>query len=161
MAIVPDTLFTECQTHLGDAPTAGSGATWDETDMLEYINNGLFECLKLRPNMFSVIEADQLVAGTIQTLPNASDYMLLDVIRNMGADGATVGRVINSIDRWQLDMFNQAWHKGTGKTRTLHYSYEPQKSLSTYFIFPPPLSTSLHYIQLNVARPHSKIHRTD
>ena len=157
MAIVPASMIDEVLRKLQDPDSA----VWGESDMIEYLNNALFEVLKLRPNAFSVIENDQMVAGTLQSLPNTTDYMLLDVIRNMGETGTVDGTIITSMERWQLDMLNQHWHKGVGKPFTEHYNYEPQKSLSKYYIFPPAKSGSEHFIELNVARPHTKITRTD
>lgn len=157
MAIIPGAVIAEVQRKMQDS----DAEVWTESDVIEYINNALFEILKLRPNAFSVTEGDQMVAGTKQSLPNSTDYMLLDVLRNLGVTGTDEGRVITSMERWQLDMLNQHWHKGTGKSFTEHYNYEPQKSLSTYYIFPPAKSGSEHFIEVNVARPHTKIVRID
>lgn len=152
MAITPQAIIDDLQAHLRDV----AAATWADSDMVEYMNNALYQILKLRPNAFSVVESKQLVAGTKQTL-TAGDYMLLDVYMNMGTDGTTQGKVITHIERWQLDYLLQNWHKGTGKAYTEHYNYDPEKSLTTFFVYPSAKSGTVHYIEMNVARPHTKI----
>jgi hypothetical protein len=151
MAITPGSIIDEVQRHLQDA----GAAVWADADCVEYINNALYMLMLLRPHAFSSIAAVQLVAGSKQTI--ASAYMLLDITRNMGAAGTTPGKIITEVERWQIDLLNQFWHQKTGKTYTEHFSYEPEKNLTTYYVFPPVSSTAPHYVETNIAAYPTKV----
>jgi len=158
MAITPNTVISECQRHLQDA----AGVTWAEVDMFEYWSNSTYVLAFARPNSFSSSFASRLAAGSKQTIP-AGDSMLLDMARNMGATGVEEGKVITKVDRWQFDMLMQHWHKGTGKNFTEHYSYDPEKSLTVFYVFPPAKdqSGSEHFVELTTVSYPTKINRTD
>lgn len=147
MAITPGNIIDEVQRKLRDDSTP---VTWTDTNAVEYVNNATFALMTFRPHAFAVNAARVLVAGSKQTLP-ANTYMLLDLIRNMGSDGSTEGKIITLVPRWQIDMLNQHWHKGTGKQYAEHYSYEPEKDKQTYYVF-PPVSTTVYYVEENLAQ---------
>lgn len=153
MAIAtPQTIIDDQQRHWRDT----TGGTWPDADCVEYLNNAVYALMGLRPHAFSVVGTQLLVAGTKQEL-EADEYMLLDITRNMGTSGTTAGRIITKVDRWQVDLLNQHWHKRPGKSYTEHYTYEPEKSLTIFYVTPPVSTSAPHYIEKNAATYPAKV----
>lgn len=155
MAITPDTLIRDVQARLQDA----SGVVWAEADMFDYFNNALYVLMLARPHAFSAISSLLLTAdANQQSITNA--YMILDIIRNMGSDGSTPGKPISEIDRWQMDTISRAWYSQIGKTYVEHYMYEPEKSLSSFHVYPKTHATTPVYVEANLATYPTKVART-
>ncbi len=153
MAIKPQDVIDEIQRHMRDT---GAG-TWADVDCVEYFNNGSYALMGARPYAFSTITNVQLTAdSTKQSIPSG-DYMLLDIPRNMGADGATEGKIITQVDRWQIDLFNQGWHTKVGKTYIEHYSYDPTKNPTDFYVYPKVHATTAVYVEMNTASHPTKV----
>jgi len=147
MAVIPNDLIDDVQRHLRDT----TGATWSDVECSEYMNNSFYILIGVRPFAFSLIASVQLAANSTRQAIPTGDYMLLDMPRNMGADGATEGKIITSVERWQLDMFNQHYHKGLGKTFIEHYAYDPKKSLTEFYVFPRTHVSTAVFVEMNTA----------
>lgn len=103
---------------------------WPEHELVIYANYGQMAIAKYLPQAGSRSDAIKLVAGTKQDLTkilaanikpgNGSTAVdtygisLLDVPRNMGADGLTPGRVVRIVDRRTKDDNDPDWHTKTG-----------------------------------------------
>lgn len=143
MALKPSTIIDDVQDDLNDT----SGATWDDSDMVRYINQALRTLANVRPDAFAVTSVVTLSTGTKQTIP-ASSFMLLDCVRNMGSDGATPGYPITHVSREDLDSINRSWHKGTGKSYIEHYHYDPMVDRGVYYVYPFKASASTVQIEI-------------
>lgn len=152
MAVTPGDVIDEVQRHLRDT---GAG-TWADADCVEYFNNATYMVMLLRPSAFSATSSVQLTANSTKHSITGA-YRILDVTRNMGSDGSTEGKIVTPIERWQIDMLNQHWHKGTGKTYIEHYSYEPDKSLTTFYTYPKAHATTAVYVEMNLATFPTKV----
>jgi hypothetical protein len=100
------------------------------------------------PSLGEVTDAQQLVIGTQQPLPDGG-FLLLDIQRNMGLDGKTPGRVITVVSRENLDRVDPNWHASRRSDQTLHYIYDP-KTPKVYYVYPP--STGQNYIDISRAQ---------
>lgn len=118
-----------------------TGIRWpDSTELLGWLNDGQREVLVYKPNAYVVNKSVQLTAGTKQPLP-ADGIQLVDVVRNMGANGSTPGNAIRIAMREILDAQAPDWHSMTGSAVIKHYMYsllDPKN----YYVYPPSSGTS-------------------
>lgn len=114
---------------------------WSERSLVGYLDDGQVAIAKYIPIAASRIDAIKLKPGTKQSLdliPAASivpgdgsaavdvrGNALNELVRNMGADGATPGRAIRVINRDVLDAQNPNWHTTTG-TKVESFVYDPR-----------------------------------
>ena len=127
---------------------------WIEDELLKWLNEGQREIVLLKPDAYSLTEAIKLVAGTKQALP-ASGTMLLDVIRNMGVDGLTSGRVVRLVQRRVLDDQISDWHSATGAATIQHWVYEPEVNPRVFYVYPQSLGTS--YLEICYAKAPAEV----
>ncbi len=123
-----------------------TGVRWpDSTELLGWLNDGQREVLIYKPNAYVKNESVTLVAGTKQSLP-ASGIQLIDVPRNMGANGSTPGRAIRIVTREILDAQNPDWHTMPAAAVTKHYTYSPFDPKHFYNYPPATGSTQVEVI---------------
>lgn len=113
-----------------------TGIRWpDSTELLGWLNDGQREVLVYKPNACVVNKSVALSAGTKQTLP-ADGIQLIDVVRNMGAGGATPGNAIRIVMREILDAQSPGWHAETPSATIKHYMYTPLDP-KNFYVYPP------------------------
>jgi len=117
------------------------GVRWPAaTELLGWVNSGMKEVVLQKPNALTLTSSIPMVAGTKQTIPSTS-ISLLELVRNMGADGLTPGAAIGIIDRNLLDTMNPYWHTSTPATETTNFCYD-LRDLKTFYCLPPqPVGT--------------------
>jgi len=121
-------------------PIAASGNV--PAELVNWLNDGCREVVLYKPDANSIDENMALVAGTKQMLP-ADAIRLLDVPRNMGTGGSTVGRAIKKLPRKVLDDQNPNWHTMTPSASIIHYMVDENspKDLAanklTFYVYPP------------------------
>lgn len=122
---------------INDAATAlkdAAGTRWPRTDLLIYLNDGQREMAQLKPEVCVFNGSFKLAAGkTKHTLP-ATSTGLLDVSRNLGADGLTPGKPITLTSKRMLDVVAPGWNTANTDGFITHYCYDPRdpKILYTY-----------------------------
>lgn len=108
---------------------------WAASELLNWLNDGQREIVSLVPSANPVSEATQLSPGTKQTLP-ADKVQLIDIVRNMGADGLTPGRPVSIIEREELDVVRPGWHTDTASMTVRHFCYDGRDP-RTFYVSPP------------------------
>lgn len=122
---------------------------WIPAELIRWLNSGQREIVKLRPDAKYTLAAVTLVQGTKQTLA-AGSLRLLDVIRNMGANGTTPGKVIRLISREVLDAQNPDWHTEANAGGVIkHYIYDVRYPLD-YYVYPQVPASPV--VQVELAR---------
>lgn len=125
-----------------------SNVRWSLEKLLGYVNAAQRAVALVRPDATATTVAVQLAAGTKQSLP-AGGQRLLKVIRNMGSDGITPGRVVRKTDADTLDRFDPDWHSANkAKTTVLEYVYD-DRTPETFYVNPPVASTSPVYVEIS------------
>lgn len=123
-----------------------TGVVWNPAELLDYLNAGITAIVAAKPDAFTVNAPFPLVAGTKQSIP-ASGIQILDVIRNLGAGGATPGGVIRQAERTALDHADPQWHTATG-TEVLHFMTD-RRDPRVFYVYPArtslPWSVELLY----------------
>jgi hypothetical protein len=137
--------------QLLDAPDAARQfRRWSEQELLGWLNEGQRVIAKFLPASCSRLDALKLAAGTRQSLDSiaaadmkpadGSDALavkgkqLLDVVRNMGADGLTPGRAIRVVQRDALDAIDPLWHTRTDSAIS-EYLYDPRNP-KVFWVYP-------------------------
>ncbi|PHV09857.1 phage adaptor protein [Chitinimonas sp. BJB300] len=113
---------------------------WTEPELLRWISDAQVAIVVRRPSANPRTVAHALVAGSKQSLP-AGAISLLDVIRNVEADGITPGRAIRMVDRRTLDEQMPDWHAMPAATRIVHAMYNMGDPKS-FYVYPPALAGS-------------------
>lgn len=108
---------------------------WPIAELLQWMNDGASEIIVRRPGARAVSGVFALVDGTRQEIPMRG-VMLLDVVRNMGLDGKTPGRVVRRIDRQLLDDQSPDWHAAKKANAIRHYTFD-DRSPKEFYVYPP------------------------
>lgn len=140
--IVASDLLGKAQTILVDT----TGLQWNPLELLGWLSDGQREVLIYKPNAYVVSKSVRLVAGTKQTLP-ADAVQLIDVTRNMGADGETPGRVIRITMREVLDASLPNWHNARASAECRHYMYNPLDP-KRFYCYPPQPVAGQGYVEM-------------
>lgn len=108
---------------------------WSRAELLGWLNDAQRALVALVPEASSKTTSVKMVAGARQTLP-ADAYMLLEISRNMGANGTTPGRVPRRIDRALLDESSPDWASASQTAAITAYMYNMRDRLA-YYVNPP------------------------
>jgi len=139
--IAASAIISKAAEHLHDV----DHVRWTAAELLYWLNEGQRAIAILRPEAKTINGSVKLVAGTKQTIP-ATGIRLHKVIRNMGADGSTAGKVIFLIDVSTLDQFNPDWHTDDSDSDVLNYMFDGNDPL-TFYVFPPQPETNQGYVE--------------
>lgn len=137
--------------QLTDAPdAAGQFERWTERELVDWLNDGQRVIAKYLPSSCARIDVIKLTAGTRQSIEKvlatnikngdglaATDLrgkILLDVVRNMGADGATPGRSVRVVAREQLDASSPTWHQEKASS-VREFTYDP-RTPNYFYVYP-------------------------
>ncbi len=113
---------------------------WTEPELLQWLSDGQIAVVMARPSAYARTVVHKLVSGSRQVLHDGA-ITLLDVVRNVAADGQTPGRAIRLVDRRVLDEQLPDWHAVPQSARIVHathYAGDPK----TFFVYPPAIAGS-------------------
>lgn len=123
-----------------------TGVRWPNSELLGWLNDGQREIVLLKPNAFVKNQSVQLATGTKQALP-ADGVQLIDVVRNMGTDGATPGRATRIVTREILDSQTPDWHSSAASNVARHYTYTALDP-KTFYVYPPQPSSNRGWVEI-------------
>lgn len=129
--ITVSSVLARCAVLLQD-PT---NIRWPQAELLDWLNDGQREIALYKPNAFVKNQSKQLSAGTKQSLP-ADGVSLLDVVRNMGANGTTPGNAIRAVAREILDSQTPGWHASAAAAAAKHFVYSVLDP-KNFYVYPP------------------------
>lgn len=125
-------LITRASHVLNDA-----GVRWIEAEMLRWLSDAQREVVLHKPEASVVSGAVQLAANLSKQAIPAAGHRLIDIIRNMGADGTTPGEAITLVQRETLDAFEPTWHTSTVAASIKNYVFD-SRNPKTYYVYPRP-----------------------
>lgn len=108
---------------------------WLRPELLGYLNDGQREIVLAKSDAYVKNGLHQLVPGTRQTIP-ADGIMFVRILRNMGLNGTTPGRVPRPIDHRILDEQIPDWHAATPAATMLHYAFQ-EGDPKHFYAYPP------------------------
>lgn len=136
---------------------------WGETELVFWLNDAQRAIAKFLPWSCARVDAVKLVAGTRQSIEtilaanvipgdgsspaNVNGRVLQDVIRNMGADGATPGTSIRLLRREDLDTNRTDWHTAAGAPIS-GYVFDP-RTPKVFYVYPPVPSATAQWVELS------------
>ena len=110
---------------------------WTKADHYQYITAAKRTLVMIRPDAFSVTVPFCLIPfSTRQQLPS-NGVSVIDIVRNMGADGNTPGAPVTVTTKAALDESNINWHTDTWTTEVTNFCFD-ERSNRSLFITPPP-----------------------
>jgi len=115
---------------------------WEDDDLVNWYNASQRDIVTLRPDANPVIDAIKLASGTRQVIP-ARGVALIDVLRNMGTDGATPGNAVIKTDIETMKAFNLGWNSETAAAAINEWI---MISPTQYYVSPPSDGTG--YIEM-------------
>lgn len=118
-----------------DKDRADDQARWSDDELIRWINDSRMAIITRKPSACSKIVTVALAAGSHQTIPS-NGVQLLDIICNMGMDGASPGRSIRRTDRQNLDDDDLYWQSATQKVEISQFTYD-DRTPKDYFVSPP------------------------
>lgn len=110
---------------------------WTLAERVRWGNDAMGAILNRKPSAFATREIVSLVAGTYQTIPE-SGVVLLDVMRNIAANGATPGRAIRRTDRQLLDDSDPDWHTRDLKGQVRQFTFD-DRAPKIFYVSPPAI----------------------
>lgn len=117
---------------------------WSVNDLVEYINEAQSAIVTIKPDANPATSVVQLVQGSKQSIPSDA-ISLLNVNRNMGADGLTPGEVVTRTSMEALSSLLPSWHTIQGEVVQKYISEADNKNV--FYVFPAQTS-SPSYIEL-------------
>lgn len=131
MALSSSSLIARATVQLLDA----GNIRWTEQELLDWLNQAMIEVTTFKPQAYVKTETVALVAGVKQILP-ADGTLLVNIERNLGTNGTTVGPVVGSTSRQLLDDFKPDWPQATAAAEAKHYMYDA-KNPKVFYVYPP------------------------
>lgn len=122
---------------------------WAQNERIRWLNAAVRQVLVVRPDAHTETATVQLVAGPYQTIPTGH-LKFLALIKNMGTDGATPGRVIRQVDREATDLADPTWQAMAGATEIDAVMVDPDDPLA-FWVYPPVHATTAVYALLRTS----------
>jgi hypothetical protein len=123
--------------RVGDIAQDATNVRWPEEELLRWLTDAQREVVLYRPEANVRHEGITLTAQrSKQTLPEGG-MALLDVIRNLGADGSTFGRAIRVVAREILDSQLPEWHAAPPAAEIKHFVFD-KRDPKTFYVWPRP-----------------------
>jgi len=133
MAILVSDVLVRIDAMLNDEDRS----RWPADERIRYMNDALAAIITRRPAAFATRAVHSLAAGTAQSLPEGG-VLLLDVVRNLAADGVTPGMPIRRTDRQLLDDTDPTWHTAKPKASIKHYTFD-DRAPTVFYCYPPAI----------------------
>lgn len=137
---------------------------WTERELVNWLNDAQRAIAKYLPSSCARVDAIRLKAGTKQSIELIAQgdvipgdgsaatavrgNMVQDVIRNLGVNGSTPGRVVRRVDRESLDQSDPNWHTATAKTPVSQWSFDP-RTPRVFYVVPPVPATSSWWLEVS------------
>lgn len=131
MAIKVQVLVDDVRNTLLDE---GSTKRWSDDDLTLFYNSAVLQLALVRPDATAKTASVLLAAGTKQSLPS-DGLRLIDIPRNMGADGNTPGSAILRAKREQLDAYNRNWHTEAASATAKNFTYD-ERNPKVFYVTP-------------------------
>lgn len=129
---------------------------WTQADLLGYLNDGMGEIVRIKPDANTVNAASGLlVAGTKQALP-AGGIVLMDVVRNLGGNGTTPGRAVTPVEMGRMDADFPDWHTHAAGAVARHFLHN-KRDPKTYYVYPPQPSSGQGQVELVYSATPAKV----
>ncbi len=145
MTVLASSIIDKARIILNDP----NGTRWGEAELLDWLNDGQKEAVRVKPDINPVTTVIRLVTGTRQTL---SGIVFIDVIRNMGEDTTTPGKAARKIIKGTLDEMLPGWHSSP-ESSEVTFACAEINNPRVFYVYPPQPSSnqgSLEVVQSEI-----------
>lgn len=125
----------------------GTTKRWSDAEALLWINEGILELAKDRPDLAVTTKNLTLVAGTKQAI---TDIAVIRFIRNMGTGGTTPGTAPTTLRNGVLDGTMPDWHSHAADAVVRFVTYDP-RAPKIFWVYPPQPGSSQGQLEVEVA----------
>ena len=151
-------IITRAQASLNDP----DNVQWTITELIDYINDAQSQVVMARPEANPKTISMKLVEGSKQTIPDGTEatadiepdgivaFSLIDVMRNMGTNGTTPGRVVRKANLYYLDRNYPDWHTENQGAVVQNYVYD-DRNRHTFYVRPQQPATDQGWIEMIVS----------
>lgn len=115
---------------------------WDEADLVNFYNRSASATVNLRPDANTVNAVIKLAAGASQTIPSRGNA-IVDIIRNMGTDGATPGPALTVTDKQLMALYEPEWPEATQDAEARNWAAVSRRR---FIVYPPNNGTG--YVEI-------------
>ena len=134
-------LVADASNYLNDK----TNRKWDQATLMNWLNYAESAVCLVKPDAYSRMASVPLIAGTLQTIPSDA-VMPGRLTRNMGADGATPGRIITEMPMAIMDR-NETWHTDTAETEIKHFIRIPGDN-THYYVWPKATASPVMQVEM-------------
>lgn len=139
MAItVSDLLKRSDDLLLDPVGDSGDRTRWPNAERIRWANDAMGAILNRKPGALARRVVHPLAQGTYQAIPNDGS-LLLDVVRNIAADGTTPGVPVRRTDRQLLDDSDPTWHTAKPKGTIKHFTFD-DRTPKAFYVYPPAIA---------------------
>lgn len=124
--------------RVGDLLLDADLVRWPIAERIRWANESMGAILTRRPAALARRSVVSLVAGSYQIIPS-DGAILLDVTRNMAANGTTSGRPIRRTDRQLLDDSDPDWQTGRQNAEIRQYTFDDRMP-KVFYTYPPAIA---------------------
>jgi hypothetical protein len=118
--------------------TATTPFRWDDDHLLRALSRAQREVVRVLPSANPIRSAFKLTRGaTLQNVIPTTAFQILEIPRNMGADGKTPGRRITKEVREMIDARVPDWHFGRAGKSIESWTQEKEER-RLFYAFPRP-----------------------
>ena len=119
---------------------------WTRASHLVRLNNAQRMIVTMKPEANVNQASTQLAAGTRQSIPTGG-IALIDVPRNMGTDGSTVGDAITVADKESADALVPDWQNADSSATVLQFMFD-LRDPAKFYVYPPQPSANQGYVDI-------------
>lgn len=113
--------------------------------LLEFINEGMVDIVKVKPTANVVYSVKALAAGAPQTLANNQLY-LLDAVYNTDTTGTAQGQSPIRVNKATLDFSNPDWTSAARREEVMYFTYDSDGT-RVFYVYPPNTGYGHLYIK--------------
>lgn len=137
----------------------GTSPRRSDDDLLAILCSGQRQAAIFKPDISVDNDTMQLASGTKQAVPD-SCIQLISLVRNMGTDGETPGRIILIEDLDKFSIKNPYWHAADTSSEVRFYFFN-NKDPKHFYNYPPQPTTGRGYVEGIFAVPPTDIADVD
>lgn len=119
-----------------------------EPHLLAFLNEGQRVIAAIDTSAYTALQNIVLAAGTKQAVP-ATARALVRPLRNMGANGTTIGNAITMVTDRVLDVLLPNWHTGAQSADIKHVIYDVRRK-ETFWTYPPAIAGTQIEVELSL-----------
>jgi hypothetical protein len=146
MAKTYQSIIDKVETILQDEDSDQTTRRWTETELLTWVKEGEEQIATLKPDSYPVVVSAQMSVGSQQSLGGTRAIQLIDVLCNMGQDGATRGDVVSVVEKSLMNAINPGWMSDTASGTITHVIYDSKRTPKLFWVYPK--SPGTNYLEM-------------